>query len=223
MFYLFDITGLIIIEPWVECVLLVFCWALCSEAVPADEELTKSNKTYGEVMHNDIPDVQKVMIPIDRYPCIRGGEPIGNGVALILAHSSADNQHLHYEELLVIDDRDQLVGMLSTTAILSSFFPSILGDSSLQVYFGKQQSFTDLSVLLEEHFRVECKRQASTAVNMYMRKPHRSIDGSMTLLHALEIMIKDQENTLPVTENGILLGAIRVADIFRVLGGYCTI
>jgi len=174
-------------------------------------------------MHNDIPDVQKVMIPIDRYPCIRGGEPIGNGVALILAHSSADNQHLHYEELLVIDDKDQLVGMLSTTAILSSFFPSILGDASLQVYFGKQQSFNDLSVLLEEHFRVECKRQASTAVNNYMRKPHRSIDGSMSLLHALEIMIKDRENTLPVTDNSILLGAIRVADIFRVLGGYCTI
>lgn len=174
-------------------------------------------------MHNDIPDVQKIMIPIDRYPCIRGSEPIGNGVALILAHSSADNQHLHYEELLVIDDNDQLVGMLNITTLLSSFFPSILGDSSLSVYVGKKQSFTDLSVLLEEHFRVECKRQAETAVSNYMRKPHRSVDGSMSLLHALEIMIKDQENTLPVTENGILLGAIRVADIFRVLGGYCII
>jgi len=223
VFYLSDIMSLTLIELWVECLLLVLCRVLCSEAVPADEELIKSNKTYGEVMHSDIPDVQKVMIPIDRYPCIRGGEPIGNGVALMLAHSSADNQHLHYEELLVIDDKDQLVGMLNTTAILSSFFPSILGDSSLQVYFGKQQSFNDLSVLLEEHFRVECKRQASTAVSNYMRKPHRSIDGSMSLLHALEIMIKDQENTLPVTENSILLGAIRVADIFRVLGGYCTI
>lgn len=206
-----------------ECVLLLPYWALCSEGVPADEELFKSNKTYGEVMHNDIPDVQKIMIPIDRYPCIRGDDPIGNGVALILEHSSADNQHLHYEELLVIDGNDQLVGMLNTVNILSSFFPSILGESSHQAYVGKKHSFTDLSVLLEEHFRVECRRQASTTVNKYMRKPHRSIDGSMSLLHALEIMIKDQENTLPVTENDILLGAVRVADIFRVLGGYCTI
>ena len=173
-------------------------------------------------MQNDIPDVQRIMIPIDRYPCIRWDEPIANGVALILKHSSADNQHLHYEEMLVIDGNDQLVGMLNITSILSSFFPSILGDYSHQVYVGKKQSFTDLSVLLEEHFRVECKRQASTAVSKYMRKPHRSIDGSMSLLHALEIMIKDQENTLPVTEHGILLGAVRVADIFRVLGGYCT-
>lgn len=203
--------------------MLLPSWALCSEADPADEELFKSKNTYGEVMHNDIPDVQKIMIPIERYPCIRGDESIGNGVALILEHSSADNQHLHYEELLVIDSNDRLVGMLNTASILSSFFPSILGDTSHQVYVGKKQPFTDLSVLLEEHFRVECRRQASTLVSKYMRKPHRSIDGSMSLLHALEIMIKDQVNTLPVTENGLLLGAVRVADIFRVLGGYCTI
>lgn len=174
-------------------------------------------------MHNDIPDVQKIMIPIDQYPCIREDEPVGNCVALILEHSSADKQHLHYDELLVIDSNDQLVGMLNITSILSSFFPSILGDTSHQVYFGKKQSFTDLSVLLEDNFRVECKRQASTAAKNYMRKPHRSIEGSMSLLHALEIMIKDQENTLPVTQNSILLGAVRVADIFRVLGSYCTI
>ena len=174
-------------------------------------------------MQNNIPDVQKIMIPIDQYPCIRGDEPIGNGVALILEHSSADNQHLHYEELLVIDSKDQLVGMLNITSILSSFFPSLLGDSYQQVFVGKKQPFTDLSVLLEDNFRLECRRQASTPVNRYMRKPHRSIEGSMSLLHALEIMIKDHENTLPVTENGILLGAVRVTDIFRVLGSYCTI
>lgn len=173
-------------------------------------------------MYNDTPDVQKIMIPIDHYPCIRSDEPVGNGVALILEHSSADNQHLHYEELLVIDDNDRLVGMLNITGILASFFPSILGDSSLQSYVGKKQSFTDLSVLLEEHFRVECRRQATTSVNKYMRKLHRSIEGSMSLLHALEIMIKDQNNTLPVTEKGILLGVVRGGDIFRVLGSYCT-
>ena len=221
--YIINIISIITKIQGMECVLLWTYWALSSEGVLAVEELFKRSKTYGEVMQNDIPDVQKIMIPIDRYPCIRGDEPIGNGVALILEHSSADNQHLHYEELLVIDGNDQLVGMLNTATILTSFFPSILGNYSHQIYVGKKQPFTDLSVLLEEHFRLECKRQSITAVNKYMRKPHRSIDGSMSLLHALEIMIRDQANTLPVTENGILLGAVRVADIFRVLGGYCTI
>lgn len=173
-------------------------------------------------MHSENFNVQKFMIPVDEYPSIREDEPIGNAVALILAHSSSDNQHLHYKELLVIDINDQLVGMLDATSILKSFFPSILGDPTTQVYAGKKQSFTDLSVLLEDHFRVECKRQTALAVRQYMHKPHRSIDASMHILHALEIIVKDQERTLPVTENGILLGAVRVTDIFRALGSYCT-
>lgn len=173
-------------------------------------------------MHSENLNVQKIMIPIGEYPSIREDEPIGNAVALILAHSSADNLHIHYNELLVIDSNDKLVGMLDATSILKSFFPSILGISSNQVYVGKEQSFTDLSVLLEDHFRVECKRQTAVAVSQYMHKPHRSIDASMHVLHALEIIVKDQERTLPVTENGVLLGAVRVTDIFRALGSYCT-
>ncbi|MBM9511047.1 HPP family protein [Desulfogranum marinum] len=173
-------------------------------------------------MHSKNLNVQKIMIPVDEYPSIREDEPIGNAVALILAHSSSDNRHLHYKELLVIDSDDQLVGMLDVASILRSFFPSILGNSTKQVFVGKKQSHTDLSILLEDHFRVECKRQTAVAVRQYMHKPHRSIDASMHILHALEIIIKDQERTLPVTENGILLGAVRVTDIFRALGSYCT-
>ncbi len=174
-------------------------------------------------MNSEKFNVQHIMIPISEYPYIKADEPIGNGVALILQHSSADNMHLHYEDLIVIDSNERLVGMLDATTILRSFFPSILGTPTNQVYVGKTQTFTDLSVLLEDHFRVECKRQAAESVAQHMRVPHRSIDSSMHVLHALEIMVKDAENTLPVTEKGILLGAIRVADIFRVLGGYCSL
>lgn len=173
-------------------------------------------------MYSENFSVQQIMIPVDDYPSIREDESIGNAVALILAHSSSDNQHLHYKELLVIDSNDQLVGMLDATSILKSFFPSILGDSNTQVYVGKKQSHTDLSVLLEDHFRLECKRQTAVAIRQYMHKPHHSIDASMHILHALEIIVKDQERTLPVTKNGVLLGAVRVTDIFRALGSYCT-
>lgn len=174
-------------------------------------------------MTNDKFNVQNIMIPIDEYPYIKADESVGNGVALILDHSSKDNMHLHYDDLIVIDNNEQLVGMLDTKSILKSFFPSVLGTHPNRVYVGKQQTFTDLSVLLEDHFRVECQRQAAETVGEHMRVPHRSVDGSMHVLHALEIMVKDDETTLPVTDKGILLGALRVSDIFRILGGYCSL
>lgn len=173
-------------------------------------------------MHSETFSVNNIMIPIGDYPCIGENETIGNGVAVILEHSSADNMHLHYDELMVINNQDQLVGMLDTATILQSFFPSILDTSTGHSYAGKKQSFTDLSVLLEDHFRQECKRQATETVRQHMRVPHKSIDSSMHVLHVLEIMVKDRDKTLPVTENGILLGVVRLADIFRSLGGYCT-
>lgn len=174
-------------------------------------------------MQNDISLVSQILIPLDQYPHLLENEPIGSAVTLLLENGSADGRHLYYDEILVINGNSQLVGHILVKDILTSFFPSILGTATSGIYEGKKEHFTDLSILLEDSFRRECRRQAAHTVKMHMTKPHRSVDGSMSLLHALEIMVKDGESTLPVTENNVLTGAIRMQDIFRVLGSYCTI
>lgn len=174
-------------------------------------------------MNNDISLVREILIPLDQYPHLGEDEPIGSAVALLLQNGSEDGRHLYYDEILVTNGAGQLVGHILVKDILTSFFPSILSTSTPGVYAGKQQQFTDLSILLEDSFRRECRRQAAHTVKMHMTRPHRSVDGSMTLLHALEIMVKDGETTLPVTEGNILAGAVRMQDIFKILGNYCTI
>jgi len=174
-------------------------------------------------MNNDISLVREILIPLDQYPHLRETDPIGDAVALLLQNGTEDGRHLFYDEILVIDDGGRLVGHILVRDILTSFFPSILSASTSGIYAGKQEHFTDLSILLEDSFRRECRRQAAHTVKMHMTRPHRSVDGSMHLLHALEIMVKDKETTLPVTENNVLAGAIRMQDIFRILGTYCTI
>lgn len=174
-------------------------------------------------MQNDISLVREILIPLDQYPHLHQDEPIGDAVALLLQNGSEDGRHLYYDEILVTGSDGRLVGHILVKDILTSFFPSILSTSTAGIYEGKKEHFTDLSILLEDSFRRECRRQAAHTVKMHMTTPHRSVDGSMTLLHALEIMIKDGETTLPVTENNILAGAVRMQDIFKVLGTYCTI
>lgn len=174
-------------------------------------------------MNNEISVVREILIPLDQYPHLRDDEPIGNAVAMLLNNVSADGRHLHFDEVLVIDTGNRLAGHISVLDILTSFFPSILSTSTSGVFAGKKEHFTDLSILLEGSFRRECRRQATHTVAQHMTEPHRSIDSAMHPLHALEIMVKDGETTLPVTENDVLLGAVRMADIFRVLGTYCTI
>lgn len=172
---------------------------------------------------NTITLVREILIPTQQYPHLQEDEPIGNGVALLLQNSSPDNMHLHYDEAFVVNTSGELVGRILVRDILTSFFPSILGTETKTIYAGKKEHFTDLSILLEDSFQRECRRQATQTVKMHMTRPHRSVDGSMHLLHALEIMIKDNENTLPVVIDSKFAGAIRLQDIFRVLGTYCTI
>ena len=167
--------------------------------------------------------VREVTIMLDCYPHLDESEPIGEGVAQLLQHLSADGLHLHYEELLVTNKNQQLVGHLSVQNILSSFFPSILNPSSVTAYAGKKQRYTDLSILVEDSFQKECRRQAAKVVREYMSKPRSTIDGDMHPLHALEIMVEEDVYSLPVVETEKLIGAVRITDIFRVLGTYCTL
>jgi hypothetical protein len=167
--------------------------------------------------------VGEIAILLDRYPHLHENEPIGDGVAQLLQRRSADGLHLHYDELLVINAEQHLVGQLSVQNILSSFFPSILTPNPVTAYVGKKERYTDLSILLEDSFRKECRRQAAKVVREYMSKPRHAIDISMHPLQALEIMIKDNMNSLPVIEQTKLIGAVRITDIFRVLGTYCTL
>ena len=173
-------------------------------------------------MSTEITAVRDMVIRLDRYPHLRDDEPIGNGVALLLQNSSADGMHLHFEEALVVNGDGDLVGHLTVENILASFFPSILAPDQVTAYVGKKDQFTDLSILFEDSFRKECRRQAGKMVKQYMSKPRRVLDGAIHPLHALEIMVKEKAHSLPVSNDQELIGAVRITDLFRVLGTYCT-
>lgn len=174
-------------------------------------------------MFNDIQTAREIITPLEQYPHIRKNESVSDAVAQLLGHCSTDGLCMYYDELLVVDDSQRLVGRLSIRDILTSFFPSILAPEPAGIFGGKKASFTDLSILFEDRFRRECRRQATHTVGEFMSKAHEPIDADMHPLHILEIMMKDGVNTLPVNEQAVLLGVVRMTDIFRILATYCTV
>ena len=151
-------------------------------------------------MINEIQTVKEITIALDQYPHIQKDEPISSGVTQLLGHCSSDGRCMYYDEILVIDESQNLVGRLTVRDILISFFPSILAAEPAGLFAGKKVHFNDLALLFEDKFRRECKRQAAHTVGEVMTPAHALIDASMHPLHVLEIMIKDGVNTLPVTE-----------------------
>lgn len=172
-------------------------------------------------MKIEISVVREILIPLSEYPHISASEPINNAIALLLAHYSNDGSHLHFKEILVTDRNGGLVGQLPVESILENFFRPALRSSASKQFFEDSEHFADLVLVIDDWFKAECKRQSVVTVNRYMNQHPPSIGASAHVVHALGMMLSSQKEVLPVTEDNVLQGAVRMEDIFKVLGNCC--
>ncbi len=181
------------------------------------------NITLETAMTSDISVTGEIFIPVGNYPCVYEGDSLRTCVERLLEKSSDDGRHLYYEWLLVIDLANVVVGSVNYIDILKTLFPFLLTPDESHVFSGKSQRFSDLSVLLEGRFEKACRRQAKMTAGGSMSAPPPSISTDTHLLHALEIMVSSGNSILTVTENQVLAGVVRMSDVFKHLGSYCTL
>ena len=166
--------------------------------------------------------VKDLIIPLEQFPHVQSEAPVHEAVGLLFSHVNGSGR-LQYDELLVISADYQYVGRLTVRSILNCYFPSLFATGDKQIFAGKQAKFTDLAILMENSFQGECKRQGALPVRDYMAPPLKSIKANLHPLHAAEIMMAENETCLPVVEDGILIGLVRLIDIFHTLAGSCSL
>ena len=166
--------------------------------------------------------VKDLMIPLEQFPHVSSEAPVHEAVGLLYSHVNGHGR-LQYDELLVISADNRLVGRLTLRGILTCYFPTLFAGDQQPIFAGKQAKFTDLAILLEDSFQTECKRQGSLPVGDFMAPPHKAIKAGLHPLHAAEIMMTENETCLPVVEDGILIGLVRLIDIFNTLAGSCSL
>ena len=166
--------------------------------------------------------VKDLIIPLEQFPHVQSEAPVHEAVGLLFSHVNGSGR-LQYDELLVISADYQYVGRLTVRGILSCYFPTLLATGDKQIFAGKKEKFSDLAILMEDSFQGECKRQGGLPVRDYMAPPLKSIKASLHPLHAAEIMMTENETCLPVVEDGILIGLVRLIDIFHTLAGSCSL
>ena len=166
--------------------------------------------------------VKDLIIPLEQFPHVQSEAPVHEAVGLLFSHVNG-NGRLQYDELLVISKDNRYVGRLTVRSILTCYFPTLFTTGDKQIFAGKQAKFTDLAILMEDSFQSECKRQGALPVRDYMAPPLKSIKAGLHPLHAAEIMMTENETCLPVVEDGILIGLVRLIDIFHTLAGSCSL
>ena len=166
--------------------------------------------------------VKDLIIPLEQFPHVQSEAPVHEAVGLLFSHVNG-NGRLQYDELLVISADNQYVGRLTVRGILTCYFPTLFATGDKQIFAGKKEKFSDLAILMEDSFQAECKRQGALPVRDFMAPPLKSIKAGMHPLHAAEIMMTENETCLPVVEDGILIGLVRLIDIFHTLAGSCSL
>ena len=166
--------------------------------------------------------VKDLIIPLEQFPHVQSEAPVHEAVGLLFSHVNGTGR-LQYDELLVISADNQYVGRLTVRGILTCYFPTLFATGGKQIFAGKKEKFSDLAILMEDSFQTECKRQGALPVADYMAPPLKSVKAGMHPLHAAEILMTENETCLPVVEEGILIGVVRLIDIFRALASSCSL
>ena len=130
---------------------------------------------------------------------------------------------------LVLDDNEQLVGILDFQAILKVLIPEISGSLSQKLQaIGVSIAFAegDTPHLDESNqkFRERVIKKAETKVSdimLKLRGKNATID--MTLVDALKIMYRSKITILPVYENDKLIGILRDSDLFLATASILTV
>ena len=167
--------------------------------------------------------VQDIAILLERYPHIQETQTLHEGVQVIQSFTFGENDRLRYSELLVLNDRNQLVGRLTLQGILQGLDERLVVVPKAKGFEGKGAEYSNLSILWEDSFYLECSKKASHPVREFMSPAKRYVKGSDPLLKALSIMLHTHETLLPVVDEKRVTGVIRIEEIFKAITNLCNL
>jgi CBS domain-containing protein len=167
--------------------------------------------------HNE--KVRDVMIPIEEHPRIPYNSTMGEALIEI-----RDYLHKGYRHVLVFDERFRLVSVLSLRDILKSMIPEYLRDTIVTKYEGYAlPDDASLSILWQESFFAECKQMSQRPISEILKAVKVTVEADMPVIKALYLMLREDVNMLPVVEDNIVIGVIRMAHILDMVLKACEI
>ncbi len=174
-------------------------------------------------MAAEIPVVRDHIIPIDKYPHLQETQTIDDAVQNLLSHTCGDSGHLQYSGIIILNDSNQLVGLLELETILGALDKRLVDIPSVNAHEGKGTEYPNLSILWEDSFFRTCPLHKDKAIKEFMLPAKRFSKGSDSLIKALSMMLYSNESTLPVVEENIVTGIIRLEEIFKVISSVCKL
>ncbi|MBU1691961.1 MAG: CBS domain-containing protein [Gammaproteobacteria bacterium] len=160
-------------------------------------------------------NVQDLLIPLVEYPHIREDSSLRDAFVAIEQGLTTGKRFRH---VLVLDDKDNLVGLMGMRDILRGIFPDYLratlpGQSRDETTSLPQ--YPALALLWQDSFHTQSREAASKPVKPHMAPVTVTVSPSDPVTKAAYLMVFTDSSMLPVVENHSVVGVIRMVDVFN--------
>ncbi len=154
--------------------------------------------------------VRDLMVPLDNFPHVKGKASLRDAFAKL--HAASGSSEL-FRNILVLDEKDRLIGTLGLKNVLHAMLPDYLRHGSMH-YEGSNQDITALSVLWQEDCEEHCRQAHRILARDHVSPITATIGADEPLTKAAFLFATTPVNILPVVAGKELIGVIRLVDVF---------
>jgi len=175
-------------------------------------------------MNEKSSSIRELIIPLDRYPHLNENQTLQEAIQTFMSFRTGHDERLLYAMLLVINDQNQLVGKMSMVDIMNGLAPPLMHATKVDKFEGQEAEYPNLSFLYEESIFAECGKNRNQSIKPLIRPINFSLPADTNILKALVMMSHRNNFNVPITDNGAIIGVLRLEEIFEAMcNNYCKI
>lgn len=170
--------------------------------------------------------VKDLMVPLSEYATVKKGSTLFEAVlALEKAQEEYDHTKYRHRGMLILDDKNRVVGKLSHLDVLRAIRPQSITDENPEALSGFGFSPKAINRLLgkkqRDHDTLEemCLRAAKLKVETIMQTPTEGeyVEPETSLEAAIWQMTMGQHPSLLVARDQVIVGILRMTDVFAAI------
>lgn len=170
-------------------------------------------------MEPNTRDIREIIIPHNSYPLLNENQTLQEAIQTLLSFRDEQRNSPLYTMLFVVNDEKQLVGKLSMLDILHGLAPGLLEVTTTDKFEGRGEEYPNLAFLYEDSTFATCGENKNKPIKPLLQPIDFFLPADTHILKALIMMSHRNNFSVPVTDNGDIIGVLRLEEIFDAM---CT-
>lgn len=166
-------------------------------------------------MNKETSIVRDIVTPLDRYPQLKEDQTLAEAIQAFKSFHGEEQGNRCAAVLLVLNEKNQLVGKLSLVEIMHGLIPRLVDVSTGGKFEGKGENFPNLAFLYEESTFASCGKNLEKPIKSLVKPIEFSLPADTNTLKALVMMSHQNDFNVPVTDDGEIIGMLCVEKIFN--------